>query len=228
MSRGTALALSAMMGMCAVDGICAQDFHRFDAADAGQVDVHQDHVRLIGAREFDAEIAVRRTQQAQVGAARDELLDQFQVGRVVFDIEQGASRRAVRRLRVRASAAARLAGLQARCARQAQFDPEHAAHADGAVHADGAAHQFDQPLGHHQADAGAFLRAGFLPSRLNGWNSCASCSGASPAPVSRTLMRIESRGASAHSTTTVPPGLLYLMALNSRLIRTCLTRVRSA
>ena len=46
--------------------------------------------------------------------------------------------------------------------RQAQFDPEHAAHADRAFRADGAAHQLDQPLGHHQADARAFLGAGLL------------------------------------------------------------------
>ena len=53
-----------------------------------------------------------------------------------------------------------------RRARQAQFDPEHAAHPDGAFHADGAAHQFDQPLGHHQADARAFLGAGFLAEAI--------------------------------------------------------------
>ena len=41
-------------------------------------------------------------------------------------------------------------------------------------------------------------------------------------------MRIESGGLGTHSTTTAPAALLYLMALNSRLISTCLTRVRSA
>ena len=95
MSRGTALALSAMIGICAVAGSARRILHGLDAADAGQVDVHQDHLRLIGARELDAEVAVRGAQQAQVGAARDELLDQLQVGRIVFDVEQGAQRRAV-------------------------------------------------------------------------------------------------------------------------------------
>ena len=58
------------MGMCAVDGVRAQDFHGFDSADAGQVDVHQNDVRLIDARKLDAEIAVRYAQQSQFRAAR--------------------------------------------------------------------------------------------------------------------------------------------------------------
>ena len=66
MSRGIALALSATTGMCAVAGSRAQDLQGLDAADAGQVDVHQDHVRLAGARDLDAEIAVCRGQQAHV------------------------------------------------------------------------------------------------------------------------------------------------------------------
>ena len=93
--------------------VCAQDFHRFDPADAGQVDVHQDHLRLIGARELDAEIAVRRAQQAQVGAARDELLDQLQVGRIVFHVEQRAQRRAIAAPAVAPAPRARLPEPQA-------------------------------------------------------------------------------------------------------------------
>ena len=142
---------------------------RLDAADAGQVDVHQDHVRQVGAGELDAEVAVGRAQQAQVGPARDQLLDQLQVGRIVLDIEQRAQRRAVGQ--PAAVAAARRLGLVAAscgAAGQAQLDPEHAAHADRALHADGAAHQLDQALGHHQADAGAFLRAGLLAEPVEG------------------------------------------------------------
>ena len=51
--------------------ISAQDFQRFDPADARQVDVHQDHRRLMGARRFNAQMGVRRGEQAQVGAARN-------------------------------------------------------------------------------------------------------------------------------------------------------------
>ena len=49
---------------------------------------------------------------------------------------------------------------------QAQFDPEHASLADRAIDADHAAHQLHQPLGHHQADAGAFLGAGGLAQAI--------------------------------------------------------------
>ena len=66
------------------------------------------------------------------------------------------------------------------------------------------------------------------PRRLNGWNSCASCSGVKPAPVSVTLMRMRPGALAMQSTTTVPSALLYLIALESRLMRTCFTRVRSA
>ena len=38
------------------------------------------------ARHFDRTVAVFRTQQADVGAARKQLLDQHQICRVVFDI----------------------------------------------------------------------------------------------------------------------------------------------
>ena len=50
--------------------------------------------------------------------------------------------------------------------RELQFDPEDATHADRALDSDRAAHQLDQPLGHDQADAGAFLRAGFLAEAI--------------------------------------------------------------
>ena len=66
------------------------------------------------------------------------------------------------------------------------------------------------------------------PRRLNDWNSCARFSGDIPGPVSLTLMRMRSGDFTVHSTMTAPPAWLYLMALESRLIRICFTRVRSA
>ncbi len=69
--------------------ILPQAFKRLEPADARQVDVHQDHRRLVFPGELDAQQPVARAQQAQVRPARDELLDQLQVGRVVFHVEQG-------------------------------------------------------------------------------------------------------------------------------------------
>jgi len=40
--------------------VYAQDFQGFHTADAGQIDVHQDHRRLSGARYLNAESAVHR------------------------------------------------------------------------------------------------------------------------------------------------------------------------
>ena len=169
-------------------------------------------------------------QQAHVGPPRDELLDQLQVGRVVLDVQQGTQRRAVGRLRRPARSWVRLRSSASRGAASAmQFDPEHAAHADGAFHADDAAHQFDQPLAHHQADARAFLAAGLLPEAIEGLEQL------------RELLRRQSRAGvldadadalrrarACRSPRRVPPSRLYLIALESRLMRTCFTRVRSA
>ena len=66
------------------------------------------------------------------------------------------------------------------------------------------------------------------PSRLNGSNSCFKWPLEIPGPESRTLMRIRLGLIAVHSTATVPPGLLYLMALDNRLRSTCFKRNRSA
>ena len=66
------------------------------------------------------------------------------------------------------------------------------------------------------------------PRRLNGWKSCASLSADNPSPLSLTQMRMRSGVLVMCSTTTVPPTLLYLIALERRLMKTCFTRVRSA
>jgi hypothetical protein len=64
---------------------------------------------------------------------------------------------------------------------------------------------------------------------LNGWKSWAIFSGGNPAPVSVTVIRTRPDTVLAVQwTATEPPALLYLMALERRLIRTCLMRVRSA
>src|SRR5580692_4086941 len=47
-----------------------------------------------------------------------------------------------------------------------QFDPEHASNSDGAFHAEDTSHQFDQSLGHHQADARTLFTAGLLTETI--------------------------------------------------------------
>ena len=179
--------------------VFGEDPQRLDAADARQIDVHQDHVRQGGARHLDAADAVPRAEQADVGPARDEVLDQHQVGRIVLDVEQGAHLRIGLPLRLGESRGFVGAGGRLRFGRQVQLDPEHASLPDRAFHADDAPHQFDQPLAHDQADAGAFLVFASCPRRLNGWNSCASCSGDKPVAGVRTLMRMRVRRADACS-----------------------------
>ena len=67
--------------------VIAEDFHRLDPTHAWQVDVHQDHLRLMDACRRDTSLTVWRAAQMQIGAARDKLLDQFQVGRIIFDVK---------------------------------------------------------------------------------------------------------------------------------------------
>ena len=69
-----------------------EDFHCLDTANAGQIDVHQNYFRQMDSRKCDAENTVGGRQQTQFRTTRDELLDQRQIGRVVFDIEQGVQR----------------------------------------------------------------------------------------------------------------------------------------
>ena len=137
--------------------IGAQSSQGFDAADARQIDIHHDHPRLVGAGKLDAQISVRGAQQLEVGALRYDLLDQFEIGRIVFHVQHQVARRAVRWLRPRERRQFGLPHHQQRRGRQPQFDPEHAADAHLAVRADAAAHEIDQPLAHHQTDPGALL-----------------------------------------------------------------------
>src|ERR1039458_4395914 len=65
------------------------------------------------------------------------------------------------------------------------------------------------------------------PKRLNGWNSNSIFSGAMPMPVSATIILSLPFGRSSTDTVTCPPGLLYLMALDNRLMSTCLRRTSS-
>src|ERR1039458_6634476 len=137
--------------------VIAKNSEGFDAADARQIDVHQDHFRLVRARQPDTQISVCRSQQAHIRAARDELLDQHEVSRVVLHIEQRAQRRAVLDLRVWTCRGFGSVNGKLWRGSRVQFEPEHAALSDNAVHTDLAPHQFHPPLAPHQADARALL-----------------------------------------------------------------------
>src|SRR5438874_1029540 len=146
--------------------VVAQDPHGVGAADAGQIDSHQYHLRPGGARKLDAQFSVHGGQQAEVWAARDELLDELQVGRIVLDIEQGATRRAGLDLRSGGCCGFIRIIHERRCTGRIELDPEHASYPDLAFHADDTPHQLDQPLGDDQTDSSAFLGAGLLPETI--------------------------------------------------------------
>ena len=56
------------------DRVFAKNVEGFNAADAGKIDVHEDHIRLFGARKLNALKSVSGSQQADIGTARDDLL----------------------------------------------------------------------------------------------------------------------------------------------------------
>src|SRR5882762_2002000 len=99
-------------------------------------------------------------------AARAELLDQLQVGRVVLYIEQGAKRPTAFDSRLSGCYGFGFTIRECRRRSRIQLDPEHASYPDVAFHADGTPHQLDQPLGHDQADSRAFLGADLLPETI--------------------------------------------------------------
>src|SRR5450830_1747962 len=209
--------------------IDAQQAQHLGAADAGQVDIHQDQVGLVLARQRDAEVAIDGAEHAQVAAAGDQLLDQDQVGRIVLHVQHLAARRIERRI--------------------SRWLPAHipACSPSCSSGADEAANSIQNsvltPTSLSTPSVPPISSTSCLvttrpmpvpssvpascPSRLNGWNNCCNCSALRPLPVSRTLRRtLSPRG--LQSTSTLPSARLYLIAFDSRLMTTCLTRVKSA
>ena len=149
------------------DRVVSQDLQRLNAVDAWQVDVHQHGIRLRDESNLDAAAAVPRGQQADIGPARKQRLDQGQIGQVVLDTEHGAQRRMPRNQR-RGDCRRCACGGSLRLAHRIQFNPEFAAHTHCAVRANFAAHQFDQALADHQTDPGAFFGPSLLSEAIEG------------------------------------------------------------
>ncbi len=169
-------------------------------------------------------------QQADVGAARDELLDQLQVRRVVLDVEQGARLAPPRGTIGSARAAASPPFRASRGSATESSSNQNTLPAPTVL---------STPIAPPISSTSRLVTTrpmpvpssppASCPRRLKGWKSCASFSGGSPAPVSvmLTRMRPGARLGAAHHR-PCPARRLYLIALESRLIRTCFTRVRSA
>ena len=141
--------------------VSPQDSQDVDPADAGEVDVHQDHVRLIAARKLDAAIAIHRAQKAQVLTARHQLLDQLEVRRIVLHIKQSAHTGAARCRRL--GHCGRFNRSGERKGRSGdELDPENASRPYRALHTDGALHQLHKALTDHETDARPLLGVALL------------------------------------------------------------------
>ena len=212
MSRGTALALSAMIGICAVAGSSLQDLHGLQAAHARQVDVHQDHFGLVDARDLDPEPGRRAAlEQAQVGDGARSAAPPVR-GWPGLSSTYSTACRGTPAVRPAGGSApnarcrARMRGRELReRARQAELDPEDAAFADRAVRPRCCRPSFPpgawSPPGRLPVPSSRAGSPG--PCRLNGWNSCASCSrGEAGAGVAHADAHHVGPGSAVHSTAT--------------------------
>jgi hypothetical protein len=107
--------------------------------------------------------SVHRGQQAHIRAARDELLDQLQVRRVVLDIEQGAQRRAAGTCGL-GQCRGFAPSMDGKLWRAAEFSSNQNTLPTPTVLSTPISPPISSTsrLAHHQADARAFLAAGLL------------------------------------------------------------------
>ena len=219
------------MGMCAVAGSSRRIFMASIPLMPGRLmSIRITSGRWARASSMPA-LPFAARQQAHVRAARDELLDQLQIRRIVLDIEQGAQRCAAAGPVLAATLAdsasptsscglgrRRSVRSRTRCPRRRCFPRRSRPPSVRPVAC--------SPPGRCRCLPRALASC---PRRLNGWNSCASFSGDKSRAGILDADAYAVRGRSRRtSTTTVPPAWLYLIALESRLIRTCFSRVRSA
>ena len=132
----------------------AQALERFDAVHFGKIDVHEDEVRPVRPCQVDADLRLRRFEKPDILFGFEDLLDQRQVGRVVFYIQYREPIGSV--------------GLRILCDRPQfflsepgffslrEFEREGAALSRRAAERDGALHVIHQPLRDGEADAGPF------------------------------------------------------------------------
>ena len=113
-------------------------------------------------RNLDAALAVQCGHQVNVGSPGDDLLDQFQIHRVVVNIEQSLQPCSARHMQLCQYRRVAFFNGKARLIDRDKFKPEHTSHPDRAFRTNYAPHLFDQSLGHHEANTCAFLAAGLL------------------------------------------------------------------
>jgi hypothetical protein len=174
----------------------AQQLQGVGAVNVRQVDIHQDQLRQMAARHLHAQAAIPGRQQLQLGAVAHDLLDQGQVGGIVFHVQQGDGGAVVEqgagqvgRGRPGDTGSGTLAA--ARSSIQKVL-PTPASLLTPMWPSISSTRRLGRP---GRCRCPSVPPSG--PRRLKGWNSSATCSPSRPMPVSRTLMRTRPPGCGA-------------------------------
>ncbi len=144
-------------------GVGLQHVQGLHAADAGQIDVHQNQIWQVGACHGYAAHRVGCAQQPQVALARHQLHHQLQVGTVIFHIQQGVHGRVKWLRQGGLGTVLWAAGQPLGGGGQIKLKPKDATQPQRAVNPNLALHQFHQTAANHQPNAGALFAARFLP-----------------------------------------------------------------
>jgi hypothetical protein len=171
---------------CARCRVFGAGFSAPDTADAGQVDVHQDHIRQVGARELDAALAILARSSGYRGGAQS-------------DPPPASGWPGCPRHRAGCAPCGRVRQPGRRP--MAEFGHARSGPACGGRQFSSIQNTLPLPTVLSTPMTPPSIRPGACtppgrcrclprrsppcPRRLKGWKSCASCSGVSPAPVSR-------------------------------------------
>ena len=141
-------------------GIGAQLAEDFIAGDVWEVEVEEDEVGGMLAREFEGAGALVGGDEFHAGTLREDALDETEIGRVVLDVEHDALGGGVGLVGVGGCAICAARRLRCGCALdEREFDPKCRALAGIAFDADPAAHRFDELLGKGEPESGALSLA---------------------------------------------------------------------
>ena len=201
------------------------------ARNVGQMQIEQDRVRLVQARQLERETALHRRNQLDVAARARMRCTSVRFEQIVLDVENLALAAARAGRRSRPASVSRLERRGARAGSSALGSstqnvlPAPTRRLD----ADRAAHRFGEPLRQRESEARA-LDARLLgaeaierreqPRHLVGGNS-------GPGVRDHDAQHA-ALGVVARHDARVPPSRLYLTAFATRLSSTCLSRWRSA